>query len=68
MGPTVSRFSTAKHPTNYAVPRICGYLSRLSAVQLVRLAAVDRSLTLCMACTPCTAWGPTQRGTLADCR
>jgi hypothetical protein len=32
MGPTVSRFSTAKHPTDYAVPRICGYLSRLSAV------------------------------------
>jgi hypothetical protein len=32
IGPTVSRFSTARHPTNYAVPRICGYLSRLSAV------------------------------------
>ena len=25
MGPTVSRYPTARHPTKYVVPRICGY-------------------------------------------
>jgi hypothetical protein len=58
MGPTVSRFSTARHPTNYAVPRICGYPSRLSAVHSSCgwPRAVPTLLTLYMACTPCSAW------------